>query len=229
MSLRGKRILVTAGSTWVSIDSVRVISNIATGKTGMLLTREAAARGARATLVLGPCCGYNLNKVCSLGRKELLYINKRLGKSIRIIHFHFFGELRNILKCELKNNRYDIVIHSAAVSDFKPEYKLRGKLSSDRGYRLKLIPSEKLIVLIRHLAPKAKLVIFKLESAVTKKTLIKRAKRARDMVGADIVVANRLNPYRAFIIDKEGNRTKVKNREQLAKKLIKLLNTVFNN
>ena len=84
MHLNGKRILITAGPTWVPIDSVRIISNVATGTTGVLLSREAVAKGAKVTLVIGPSCGYNLNK------------------SIRIIHFRFFDELKNILKRELK-------------------------------------------------------------------------------------------------------------------------------
>ena len=211
MGLKGKKILITAGPTWVPIDDVRIISNVATGRTGILLAREAAVRRAEVTLVLGP------------GEERVR------GKLSRLIRFRFFSELKDILQRELKNKKYDIVIHSAAVSDFKPEYKLKGKLNSDKGCRLKLIPLEKLVVLIRRFAPKSILVMFKLESTVTDKTLIQRAKSSRDMVGADMVVANRLNPYRAFIIDKKGNRTKVKNREQLAKKLIKLLNTVFNN
>lgn len=207
MSLKGKKILITAGPTWVPIDKVRVLSNIATGRTGALLAREVAAQGARATLLLGPCGEHNLNS------------------SIRIIHFRFFNELKNTLKRELKNNNYDIVIHSAAVSDFKPEYKLRGKLSSAQAYSLRLVPLEKLIVQLRNSASKAKLVMFKLETAVTDKTLIQRAKNEAGKINADLVVANRLNPYQAYIIDKQGNQTSVKSRQQLAKKLIEILIT----
>ena len=224
MSLKGKKILITAGPTWVPIDKVRVLSNIATGRTGALLAREVAAQGARATLLLGPCGEHNLNS------------------SIRIIHFRFFNELRNALKRELKNNNYDIVIHSAAVSDFypvrkkypkekrlsngvKPTYKLRAKLSSNRVHSFKLVPLEKLVVMIRHLTQKAKLVMFKLETAVTDKTLIQRAKNEAGKINADLVVANRLNPYRAYIIDKQGNQTSVKSRQQLAKKFIEILIT----
>jgi phosphopantothenoylcysteine decarboxylase/phosphopantothenate--cysteine ligase len=140
-----------------------------------------------------------------------------------VINFRFFSELKDILRRELKNKNYDIVIHSAAVSDFKPDYKLKGKLNSDKGCRLKLIPLEKLVVLIRRFAPKSILVMFKLEPTVTDKTLIQRAKSSRDMVGADMVVANRLSPYRAFIIDKENNQIKAQSKQELAKKLIKVL------
>jgi phosphopantothenoylcysteine decarboxylase/phosphopantothenate--cysteine ligase len=205
MGLKGKKILITAGPTWVPIDDVRIISNVATGRTGILLAREAAVRRAEVTLVLGP------------GEERVR------GKLSRLIRFRFFSELKDILKRELKNKKYDIVIHSAAVSDFKPDYKLKGKLNSDKGCRLKLIPLEKLVVLIRRFAPKSILVMFKLEPTVTDKTLIQRAKSSRDMVGADMVVANRLSPYRAFIIDKENNQIKAQSKQELAKKLIKVL------
>jgi len=205
MSIKGKKILITAGPTWVPIDSVRVISNVASGLTGMLLAKEVAAQGGRVTLILGPCGEHNLNS------------------SIRIIRFRFFNELKRLLKRELKNTKYDMVIHSAAVSDFRPEYKLRGKLSSAKAYSLRLVPLEKLVVLTRQLARKAKLVMFKLETAVTDKTLIQRAKNEAGKISADLVVANRLNPYRAFIIDKKGYRTSVRSKKELAKKLTAIL------
>ena len=127
---------------------------------------------------------------------------------------------------QLRGKKYDIIIHSAAVSDFKAQYKLRGKLNSDRAHNLKLVPLEKLVVLIRRLVPKAKLVMFKLEAGITDKQLIRRALIARDKIGADLVVANRLNPYRAFIVDNKEN-IQVKNKQELAKKLIRRLSSLF--
>ena len=64
MSLKNKRILITAGPTWVAIDSVRVISNIATGETGILLAKRLSLQGAKVTLALGPsCCAYASGKI----------------------------------------------------------------------------------------------------------------------------------------------------------------------
>ncbi len=205
LSLKGKRILITAGPTWVAIDDVRIIGNIATGETGMLLAREASVRGARVTLVLGPCVEYDLSK------------------SIRTIHFRFFNELKNILKREFKNNKYDIVIHSAAVSDFRPVRNIRGKLDSHQTQSLRLLPLDKLIVLIRRLNRRARLVMFKLESNVKNKTLIQRARNAGEKFSADLIVANRLNPYRAFILGRNGSQVLVKSKQGLAKKLIEIL------
>ncbi|MHB8618635.1 MAG: bifunctional phosphopantothenoylcysteine decarboxylase/phosphopantothenate--cysteine ligase CoaBC [Chloroflexota bacterium] len=51
--LAGKRIVVTAGGTQEPIDPVRYIGNRSSGKMGLALAEEAAARGAQVTLVHG--------------------------------------------------------------------------------------------------------------------------------------------------------------------------------
>ena len=53
-ALAGLRVLVTAGPTVEDIDPVRFIGNRSSGKMGYALAAEAAARGARVTLVSGP-------------------------------------------------------------------------------------------------------------------------------------------------------------------------------
>ncbi len=52
-SLIGERVLVTAGGTAESIDSVRTISNRSSGKMGFAIAAEAARRGAEVVLVAG--------------------------------------------------------------------------------------------------------------------------------------------------------------------------------
>ena len=52
--LAGKRALVTAGPTHEAIDPVRFIGNHSSGKMGVALALELAARGAQVDLVLGP-------------------------------------------------------------------------------------------------------------------------------------------------------------------------------
>lgn len=53
LDLEGKHILITAGPTYERIDPVRFIGNYSSGKMGYALAEEAAARGARVTLVSG--------------------------------------------------------------------------------------------------------------------------------------------------------------------------------
>jgi phosphopantothenoylcysteine decarboxylase/phosphopantothenate--cysteine ligase len=53
-SLRGLRVLVTAGPTYEDIDPVRFVGNRSSGRMGFALAEEATRRGARVTLVAGP-------------------------------------------------------------------------------------------------------------------------------------------------------------------------------
>ena len=53
---KGKRVVVSAGSTREYIDAVRFISNPSSGKMGYALAGAAAARGADVVLVSGPVC-----------------------------------------------------------------------------------------------------------------------------------------------------------------------------
>ncbi|HVS95006.1 MAG TPA: bifunctional phosphopantothenoylcysteine decarboxylase/phosphopantothenate--cysteine ligase CoaBC, partial [Puia sp.] len=53
-SLAGKKVLVTAGPTYEAIDPVRFIGNHSSGKMGVAIAAELAARGAQVHLVLGP-------------------------------------------------------------------------------------------------------------------------------------------------------------------------------
>lgn len=206
---KNKKVLITAGPTWVPIDKVRVISNIATGETGVLLAEKLRNSGAKVTLVLGPveaCC---------------------LNKQVKLLRFKFFNELRNIIRKELRSKRYDIIIHSAAVSDFRPEKSIKHKLGSSPVRNIRLVPLPKIIRDIRKLTSKAKLVMFKLETGISDKILIKRARESHRIYRADLVIANRIFPkYKAFILDKDNIYSQVNSKQELVKELVNLL---FNN
>lgn len=55
--LAGRRVLIVAGPTREPLDPVRFLSNRSSGRMGFALAREARARGAAVTLVLGPGTG----------------------------------------------------------------------------------------------------------------------------------------------------------------------------
>jgi len=147
-----------------------------------------------------------------------------LNKKIKIIRFNFFAELRSKIKKELGSKRYDYVIHSAAVSDFAPRSKFKGKFDSKKSISLSLRPLPKIYKDIRRISPKTKLVMFKLENRVSDNNLIQTAKLTQRAADAEFIVANRLNPYRAFIIDREGNAIfKIKSKRELINKLLKVI------
>lgn len=53
-SLKGKRVIITAGPTRESLDPIRFISNRSTGRMGTALAAAAVARGAEVRLIHGP-------------------------------------------------------------------------------------------------------------------------------------------------------------------------------
>ncbi len=53
-SMKGRRVLITAGPTYERIDPVRFIGNYSSGKMGLALAEECARRGADVELVCGP-------------------------------------------------------------------------------------------------------------------------------------------------------------------------------
>ncbi len=206
MGFKNKRILITAGPTWVPVDSVRVISNTATGSTGISLAESLSGLRAKVTLLLGPVGD------CAFGGK------------ISVIRFKFFDELRRIVRKKLSLNRYDIIIHSAAVSDFKPKRSIKGKLKSQKNHTLVLTPLPKIIKEMRRLAPLAKLVMFKLEPDAAGRTLISRARSALIEASGDLVVANKITPrYEAYILGRDKIYARANSKKELISRLIELL------
>src|SRR6188474_3270400 len=53
-TLRGQRILVSAGPTYEDLDPVRYLGNRSSGRMGVAVAEAAARQGAEVTLVLGP-------------------------------------------------------------------------------------------------------------------------------------------------------------------------------
>jgi phosphopantothenoylcysteine decarboxylase / phosphopantothenate---cysteine ligase len=208
IKLNNKNILITAGPTWVPIDSVRVISNIATGQTGILLSQKFKKAGAKVTLLLGPqeaCC---------------------LDKGIKVIRFKFFGEIKNLLRKEVGSLKFDAVIHSAAVSDYKPDKSYSYKVGSNlNGLKVNLIPTEKIIDRIKKIDPNVFLVGFKFEPDCGKEELIIGAKKLMQRSGSDLVVANSIgkNGYLAYIVSSSRIHGPLYSKNALAKKMINLI------
>jgi len=99
-SLRGIRVLVTAGGTREAIDPVRFIGNRSSGKMGYAIATAAAERGATVTLVSGPVI---LPVPCGVNR-----ISVESAAQMREAVLSVFAET-------------DIVIKAAAVADYRPE------------------------------------------------------------------------------------------------------------
>lgn len=205
LNLKNKRVLITAGPTWVPIDSVRVISNIATGETGILLAKEFLSCGARVTLVLGPT------------------LNNGIHKKIRVIRFKFFDELKEILTKEIKTKGYDVVIHSAAVSDYAPQKIYNKKIKSGiGGLTLVFKPTVKIIDGIKKLDPSLFLVGFKFEPGISASAIFKETRYLIKRAKLDLAVANTVtkNRYKAYILNENKVIALSTNKNDLAVNLV---------
>jgi phosphopantothenoylcysteine decarboxylase/phosphopantothenate--cysteine ligase len=204
------KILITAGPTWIKIDEVRILTSIFTGGSGIFLAQEFKKRGHRVTLIVNAHC---LVKVSGL----------------RVVAFRYFDEFKKAVIAELRRGDYDAVIHSAAVSDYRLEKPFRGKISSGKAaVSLRLIPTQKLISMMRVVAQKTILVQFKLE--LKRSGLIEKAYRSLIKNGSDFVVANALEDlqrgYRAFLIDKNKNIVSLDSKKALFTNLLRVIRKV---
>lgn len=209
MNFKNKRVLITAGPAWVAIDKARVISNIASAETGILLTKVLKKNNAKVTLLLGPA--------------EVTHI----PPDKRILRFRYFDDLKRLLIKELKSGCYDALIHTAAVPDYKPARKYSYKISSGiTDFSLKLRPTEKIINLVKKITPDIFLVGFKFEPDINNRVkLISKAKRLMNTSKADMVVANTLykNRYLAYIVSIRKVYGPFISKEGMANSLITLL------
>jgi phosphopantothenoylcysteine synthetase/decarboxylase len=94
--LNGRRVLVTAGPTWVAVDRVIVITSISSGETGLRIARRFADQGCQVTLLMGP------------GRTQFAgYDSTRMS-----IHSYFFyDELAALIRNCLQATAYDVIVH----------------------------------------------------------------------------------------------------------------------
>lgn len=98
--LLGKKAIVTAGPTYEPIDPVRFIGNRSTGKMGIAIAEELAAKGADVTLILGPS-------------------SEKVSSNIQIVHVQTAQEMYDA--CVSNFSTVDIAVMAAAVADFTPE------------------------------------------------------------------------------------------------------------
>ena len=110
--LDGARVLVTAGPTHEPIDPVRYIGNRSSGKMGVAIAREARARGAEVTLVLGPS-------------------TIAPPPAVEVIGVETAEEMRSAVIDRF--TAADAVVMAAAVADFRPKAPNDRKMKKDTG------------------------------------------------------------------------------------------------
>lgn len=168
--LKGKRALVNAGPTYEPIDQVRFIGNRSSGKMGVAVAEALAQKGAQVTLVLGP---------------SHLKVNH---PQIQVISVETSEEMHTQMLDKYFNK--DIVVCSAAVSDYAPEKAVEGKIKKEnKELNIKLLKTKDILHELGQKKEKQFLVGFALET----ENLLKNAKEKLERKNCDLIVANTTN------------------------------------
>ena len=99
-SLRGRRVVVSAGPTREALDPVRFLSNRSSGKMGVAIAASAWRRGAEVVLVAGP-----------------LSVDAPIGP--RLVAVETTDEMLEAVRTEIANA--DVLVMAAAPADFRAD------------------------------------------------------------------------------------------------------------
>ncbi len=188
--LAGKNIIVTAGGTRESVDPVRFIGNLSSGKQGTAIALAAAARGAEVTLI-----GANIPSVNAPG--------------LRFIPVVTAVDLERMVNQQLPST--DILIQAAAVSDFRvknpSDTKLKRSVLGNQ-FTLELVANPDIlagaVARVRNEGLECVVVGFAAETASNKQELQGLAQAKLVSKGCDIIVANDVSNGKVFDSDENS-------------------------
>ncbi len=172
-TMKGIRVLVTAGPTYEDIDPVRYVGNRSSGRMGLALAQQAGRRGAEVTLVLGP---------------SSLQVPEGAGLAA-VVRVRSAADMHAAVTARAAQQ--DVVIMAAAVADYtladgaKPQ-----KVAKDEGnLTLTLVRTRDILADLGHARGDRRTPLLVGFAAETSDVVARaRAKLARKQV--DLIVAN---------------------------------------
>ncbi len=172
--LAGVRVLVTAGPTREAFDPIRFVSNASTGATGIAVAHEAARRGADVTLLLGPT----------------------LLEAPAGVTTHRFTSAQELLDLALSHGaRADLVIATAAVSDWRPAQRAENKLKkTDEDLAVQMVRNPDVLATLAERNDDAFLVGFAAETEAHEANAREKLERK----GLSAIVVNDVRGERGF-------------------------------
>ena len=194
--LYGKKILITAGPTYESIDAVRFIGNFSSGKMGFSLAITAANLGAEVFLVTGPTS---------------LNIENNIIKIFNVTSADEMFKKTSELFSDM-----DIAIFSAAVSDYKPKKAVKNKIKKEDNSNLniELVSNIDILKHVGRIKKKNQLLIgFALESENEIDNAINKLKKKN----LDAIVLNSLNDHGAGFNHDTNKITFINNKSEIVK------------
>lgn len=206
--LKGKKILITSGSNAERVDPIRILTNRASGKTGIALALEAYRRGADVTLIHR-------------------FLQDLPG--VRQVYAESAQEMYGAVLAELAAG-YDALISAAAVADYTLDAS-EEKIKSGQELILRLKPTRKILKAVRAAYPDLKIVGFKAETNVSEDELLSRAEASMRSSDLNLVIANDVSrggmgtdENRVVIIDRGGRLRSVEGRKnEIAQSIVDAL------
>ncbi|WP_431691201.1 bifunctional phosphopantothenoylcysteine decarboxylase/phosphopantothenate--cysteine ligase CoaBC [Microbacterium maritypicum] len=183
--LAGVRVVVSAGGTREPIDPVRFLGNRSSGRQGVALAAEAAARGAEVTLVSAHISG----DVLAEARHP----------SIRIVPVGAAADLAEAMTRE--SEVADVVVMAAAVADYRPVQVSERKLTKEGGGvpAIELIENEDIVASLAAARRPGQLVVgFAAETPEDQAEMLARARGKQQRKGVDVLVVNEVGWERGF-------------------------------
>ncbi len=164
--MAGKTFLITAGPTREYLDPVRYISNASSGKMGYVLAEVAQRRGAEVILISGPTNTKPPEGANTIFVESALDMEKEVAK---------YAALSNV------------VIASAAVSDYRPEKREKEKIKTKlRKISMNLVRNPDILGKLGKRKDAKCLIGFALET----KNLEKNARQKLKEKNLDMIIAN---------------------------------------
>lgn len=180
-SLRGKRVLISAGGTREALDPVRFIGNRSTGAMGVALASAARARGAEVTLV-------HAN------------IEVTLPYGVTLMDAPTAADMAQAMISQQPS--HDIVIMAAAVADWVPESPSAEKISKSsvgEVWSPALRRSVDILAALGDAKPQGQYLIgFAAETESDERVLSNRAHEKLEAKKADAIVLNRVGETVGF-------------------------------
>ena len=178
LPLNNLNFLITAGPTHEKIDPVRYIGNSSSGKMGYSLANKAYELGANVTLVIGPTnLSMDLSKIESIRVQDS---EEMFNETIKYF------------------DNSDVIICSAAISDFKPVEVVKNKIKKEKGLEsIKLEPTTDILLELGKIKTSQFLVGFALETD----NFIKNAKNKLKSKNLDAIVVNKIDDFNPISSD----------------------------
>lgn len=174
-SVKGKKVLITAGPTREFWDPVRYLSNASSGTMGIALAREASNLGAHVTLVLGP-----------VDHSQTAFIRGGTS-SIQLVPVISAQDMDQAVQKHLSDTQ--IFIGAAAVADYRPVNPSKKKIKKDFGkLSLELVRNPDILAKVARRTPERPYVV--IGFALETHDLMENAQKKLREKGLDWVVAN---------------------------------------